>query len=105
MLVPEKSITALVGISDRSEEAFRGQNVARCNKQIAFRSAPEEEERALSQRNHHPGDEASAALYLDGGMGTMLQARGLAGGLLPETGDGELEWRQGSTGLLGSRLA
>ena len=48
MLVPEKSITALVGISDRPEEAC-GQKFMRCNKtDCPFRSAPEgEEERGV----------------------------------------------------------
>ena len=48
MLVPEKSITALVGISDRPEEAC-GQKCMRCNKtDCPFRSAPEgEEERGV----------------------------------------------------------
>ena len=48
MLVPEKSITALVGISDRPEEAC-GQKCVRCNKtDCPFRSAPEgEEERGV----------------------------------------------------------
>ena len=48
MLVPENSITALVGLSDRPEEAC-GQKCMRCNKTDSpFRSAPEgEEERGV----------------------------------------------------------
>ena len=48
LAAPEKSITALVGISDRPEEAC-GQKCMRCNKtDCPFRSAPEgEEERGV----------------------------------------------------------
>ncbi len=39
MLVPEKSITALVGISDRQEESC-GQKCMRCQRKIAPSGAP-----------------------------------------------------------------
>lgn len=44
-------------------------------------------------------------LYLDGGMGSMLQAAGLPEGLLPDVWGGESPGGAGGPpGLLGSRL-
>lgn len=85
MLVPEKSITALVGISDRPEEAC-GQKCMRCNKtdwSLPVRTG------GRGRKGRCPMKPLLQAmkerrLYLDGGMGSMLQAAGLPEGLLPD---------------------
>ena len=72
LMIPQKSVTALIGVSDRPQEKRAGG----CEAAACGRTAPGER-RAKAV-------DPTEIILLDGGMGTMLQAAGLPLGELPE---------------------
>lgn len=76
MMTPVKSVTAIVGISDFPTRCRTG--CVSCEKQ----TANIESKGAL---NEYQRTYKNQIVYFDGGMGTLLQERGLQPGELPET--------------------
>ena len=75
MLTPVKSVTAVAGISRHREPCHR-RGCEACEKKRLHIS---EERRMILDRL------GKELLFFDGGMGTLLQEKGLAAGELPET--------------------